>query len=632
MKINIKIHCLVALFTILSAMVWAQGQMNPYATSLQADNGTSHFFMTNPMARNITMLDGKWDAIVDPVDFGIGSWAAIWKDKKATAKDDFYEYSFEGGLQLYVPGDFNTQLSQLEYLEGTVWYKKKISYNLAPGRRAFLYVGAANYLSNVWLNGRQLGSHEGGFTPFQFEITDQLRQGENTFIIRVNNERRVDGIPARGYDWVNYGGLTRSLYIIETAETYVNDYSIHLDRNDFKRISGWVSVNGKHSVGSKVRVSIPSLGINSIFSTDSTGRAVFSFKAKGLSLWSPESPVLYDCTVSIAGDTVSERIGFRDIRVDGDRIMLNGKPVFLRGICFHEESPFTGSRLTSEADARMLLGWCKELGCNFIRLAHYPHNEFTVRLAEEMGFMLWSEIPVYQGVNFGSKTIVGKMKDMLYEMISRDRNRCGIVAWGIANETRPGGARDRVLGEMADYARQCDPTRLITAALNNWRINSTENSAALSDKLIEKLDIIALNAYIGWYNKWPSEPGTLRWNIPYDKPVIFSEFGAEALYNQHDNPDRASSWSEEYQAKVYSDNIKMFEDIEQLSGVCPWILTDFRSPRRLLPRLQDGWNRKGLLSDKGQKKKAWYVMKDYYANKIKEEKNEYNRNIERKTP
>jgi len=121
-----------------------------------------------------------------------------------------------------------------------------------------------------------------------------------------------------------------------------------------------------------------------------------------------------------------------------------------------------------------------------------------------------------------------------------------------------------------------------------------------------------MNVYMGWYAAWPAEPGTLKWEFPENKPVVFSEFGAEALYNHHGDPEVASSWSEEFQERLFVNNIKMFKGIENLRGTCPWTLVDFRSTRRLLPRLQDGWNRKGLVSDRGQKKKSWYVMKEYY--------------------
>jgi len=596
---------------LVSVSVFAQGQMQE--DKAEAESGRNGFrspdFMTNIDGRQPIPLSGKWMAIIDPVDFGIGSWAAIWKDKTPTGKTDFYEYSFDG-LQLDVPGDFNTQLPELKFFEGTVWYKRIINYESKENTRVFLHFGAANYISNVWLNSELIGAHEGGFTPFQFEITDKIKPGKNTIIVRVNNERRADGIPAKGYDWLNYGGITRDVNIIETPETFIKDYFIQLSKDNYETIEGWIQLDGSAN-SQTVELSIPEIKLKHSVITDADGYAEFSVKAKKLQLWSPENPKLYNVNLTSGTDRITEEIGFRDIRVAGPDILLNGKPIFLKGICFHEESPVKASRATSIEDAQMLLNWSKELGANFVRLAHYPHSEHTVKLAEKMGLMVWSEIPVYQGINFRDPKMMEKLDFQLKEMLYRDKNRCGIIVWGIANETSKNPARDEALADIARRTREFDDTRLVTAAMNNWRMSPSENVARIDDSLIESLDIIAFNAYVGWSNKWPAEPGTVKWEIPYDKPVVFSEFGAEALYNHHGEADVASSWSKEFQEQLYRDNLKMFEGIPNLRGTCPWTLVDFRSTRRLLPKLQDGWNRKGLLSDKGQKKRAWYVMKEY---------------------
>ena len=140
----------------------------------------------------------------------------------------------------------------------------------------------------------------------------------------------------------------------------------------------------------------------------------------------------------------------------------------------------------------------------------------------------------------------------------------------------------------------------------------------MDDDFMKKLDVIAVNKYLGWYHKWPAVPSQTRWNVCPEKPLIISEFGGEALYGQHGGEDIASSWSEEYQAKLYRDNIEMFRHIGNLAGVSPWILFDFRSPYRYHPANQDGWNRKGLVSDQGYRKKAWYIMRDYYEKLMNE--------------
>jgi beta-glucuronidase len=572
--------------------------------------------MTNVPGRTTISLNGRWKAIIDVVDAGKNR--GFWKDARPTGKSDFYEYSFDQDISLNVPGDFNSQLPELKYYESTVWYKRSFSYNLSHGKRVFVHFGAVNYIADVYLNGEKLGSHEGGFTPFQFEITGKLREGDNTLIVRVNNERRADGLPAVDYDWWNYGGITRDVNLIVTPEAFIEDYFIHLahpgagnkssgaDAAD--TIEGWVQLNGSKA-GEQVRLSVPGLKIDHLLTTDSSGKAAFHIKAKP-ALWTPDDPKLYKVVFRTALDSIAEDIGFRNISVHGSEILLNGKPIFLKGINFHEENPQRGARAYSESDALELLTWAKELGCNFVRLPHYPQNEYTVRMAERMGIMLWEEIPIWQNIRFGDTVVKRKAMSFMNEMVSRDRNRCGVIIWSLSNETAPSPVRDKFLADLAGYTRSLDPTRLITSAFNHLQYD--QNKIIIADTLARCLDVVGVNEYIGWYGPWKYPPGDLVWENPSDKPVIMSEFGGEALYGRHGSADTASSWSEEYQEKLYLDQLTMLKRIPFLRGTCPWILADFRSPSRMLPNLQDGWNRKGLVSDKGFRKKAWYVLKAWY--------------------
>jgi len=592
------------------------------------NNSTNPFQsqLGNIPGRKTTSLNGKWQTVIDPTDIGNG-WLAIWKDQKPKGKTDFYEYSFDGGNLMDVPGDFNSQMIELDLFEGTVWYKKTFSHHKNLNKKLFLHFGAVNYVADVYLNSEKIGSHEGGFTPFQFEITDKVKEGVNSIIVRTNNQRKKDGIPALGFDWFDYGGITRDVQLVETPASYIADYFIHLKKGTTDQIEGWIQLGGEGKA-QRVTIQIPGANINYKVSTDAGGRAPIQFPAK-LNLWSPENPKLYQVKLMSETDTLSEEIGFRDIQVKGTDILLNGKPVFLKGVNFHEEIPQRKGRAYSEADALQLLGYAKELGCNFIRTAHYPQNEYIVRLAEKMGLMIWEEIPVYQGIAFGDSVMQVKMEAMLSEMISRDKNRCGIIIWSMSNETSPGRERNASIIDMANLARHMDPTRLIASAFDHIAYN--ENRVTINDTLSKYLDVLSVNEYLGWYKPWPSIPQDVTWKSDFNKPLIMSEFGAEALYGHHGSRDTASSWSEEYQEQVYKDQISMFEKISFLRGTCPWLLIDFRSPRRLNPTYQDGqrgmWNRKGLLSDMGHKKKAWYVMHDFYqqldsknATKMKEDK------------
>jgi beta-glucuronidase len=161
-----------------------------------------------------------------------------------------------------------------------------------------------------------------------------------------------------------------------------------------------------------------------------------------------------------------------------------------------------------------------------------------------------------------------------------------------------------------------DPVRLISAALERHTKAGTENTQVIDDPLQEFVDIIAFNEYIGWYAGPPESCKTAVFDIEYDKPVFISEFGGGALQGFHGSKDEI--WTEEFQEYLYDETLKMLEKIPQLRGMTPWILADFRSPRRLLPDIQDGWNRKGLISEVGEKKKAFYVLQNYYEQKQKE--------------
>jgi beta-glucuronidase len=564
--------------------------------------------MINVSARHCTNLNGKWQVIIDPA--GAGDWRQVWKEKKPEKKTDFFEYSFEGGPVFNVPGDFNSQMTELKYFEGTVWYKKSFDYNPDKNKRLFLHFGAVNYLADVYLNGNLLGKHEGGFTPFQFEITNSVHNGGNSIVVRVNNQRLKDGIPGLGFDWFNYGGITRDVNLVETDNSFISDYFIQLKKHSFNEVQGWVKLNGAHS-RQNVEIKIPELKIVYKSKSDDTGLAEVKFSS-GFDLWSPENPRLYKIIIQCETDTIVDNIGFRSIEAKGSKILLNGEPVFLKGINIHEENPFRAARAFSESDASILLTWAKELGCNMVRLAHYPHNEYMIRFAEKMGIMVWDEIPVYQQVEFSTPGVSDKMDLMMREMVNRDKNRCGVIVWSLSNETSPSPSRDRALVNLSDKCRQLDSTRLITSVINDQHYNN--NAINVWDTLYRHFDIISLNEYLGWYIPWQGRPEDVKWNfVCKDKPIVISEFGGEALYGNNKGPkDEAASWSEEYQEQIFKDQVEMLKAIPDLCGTFPWLLVDYRSPGRMHPVYQNGWNRKGLLSDHGDKKKAWYILKAYY--------------------
>ena len=586
---------------------------------LAASVGTAQVapLVANIGGRTTTSLDGQWQVIVDPYDVGYVDYRAqplvgknaFYKNYKPQSKSELVEYDFDTSGHLKVPGDWNTQRESLLFYEGSVWYKRSFNYAKTPKTRVFVHFGAANYLANVYLNGEGLGDHKGGFTPFDFEITDRLKADGNFLVVRVNDTRGKDEVPTVNTDWWNYGGLTRPVTLVEVPETFIQDYSVQLEKGSTKEIKGWVQLNGPQ-LQQKVTIQIPEVGLSKTFQTDAAGRAEFSFPAD-LTLWSPESPKLYAVEISSETDRVRDHIGFRSISVSGTDILLNGKPIILRGISVHEESPLRAGRAWSEDDARTLLGWAKELGCNFVRLAHYPHNEAMLRIADQMGILVWEEVPVYWTIQWENPETLRNAQNQLGELIARDHNRAALIIYSVANETPIGNARNQFLSQLIQEAHTSDPTRLVSAALQASESQEGGRlSIRISDPIAKELDVMGNNEYIGWYSHTIADLDVTDFASLYNKPLIMSEFGADAQFGKHG--DAETRWTEEYQENLYEHQIAMLKRISFLRGTTPWVLKDFRSPRRTLPGIEDYFNRKGLVSDRGEKKRAFFVLQGYY--------------------
>ena len=334
-------------------------------------------------------------------------------------------------------------------------------------------------------------------------------------------------------------------------------------------------------------------------------------------LWSPESPKLYRVVIRSSGDKIEDQIGFRSVKAYGGTIFLNGKPIFLRGISMHEEAPMRGGRGLTAKDDQILLGWAKELGCNFVRLAHYPHNEEMIRLADKMGLLVLEEIPVYWRVDWKNPAVLENAEEQLRDVVARDQNRASVIFWSIGNETRNEPGRLEFMKSLAEYARQLDGSRMITAAMNLID-KSDPQMRVLNDPLGEFLDVLALNEFLGWDEGAPEDSDDTQWKLEFDKPLIVSEFGGDALFGYRG--DAKTRWSEKYQANLFQHQIKMIQQMPSLVGLSPWVLMDFHSPRRLLAGVQDYHNRKGLVSDRGERKQAFYVLQKFYREIEKAEK------------
>lgn len=583
--------------------------------------------LINVYNRTTTSLNGEWNYIVDPYENGYYNYRldafdqqekpsvnAFFTNAKPQKPSDLIEYDFDRMSTLHVPGDWNSQKPELFYYEGTIWYKKSFDYvPTESSARIFLYFEASNYKTEVYLNGQKLGTHIGGFTPFNFDITDVVNEKDNFLVVKVDNKRHKDAVPTVNTDWWNYGGITRDVKIIETPSTFISNYFIQLKKSDNQHIKGFIQLDGKDFAQKNVQLSIPELNIEKSFVADQAGRVEFEITAKKLKYWSVENPYLYEVIIKTEHDQLTDQIGFRTIETQGSKILLNGEEIFLRGISIHEESPFHEGRGHSKEDAEQLLDWAQELGCNYVRLAHYPHNEHMVRLADQKGILVWEENPVYWTISWDNASTYQNAENQLKELIERDKNRASVIIWSMANETPNVPARYKFLSSLAQYTRSKDNTRLISAALEQENYHGDPTIQTIADPFAEVVDILSFNEYIGWYVGLPERCDSITWKITQDKPVLISEFGAGAKQGFHG--EKSTRWTEEFQEELYIKTLKMIDKVDKIQGFSPWILIDFRSPRRVLPKIQDNWNRKGLLSEDGKKKKAFYILQDYYNNK-----------------
>jgi beta-glucuronidase len=565
--------------------------------------------------RESIRLDGEWHYIVDPMRMGLrqGRMRNFSRDIRPTDQE-LIEYDWANSPKLNVPGDWTTQIETLRWYEGMVWHYKRFNAEPADGNRRFLQFEAVNYHAHVYVNGTKIGEHEGGFTPFAFDVTDAIKPGENFVVVGVDSRHLPESVPATQVDWWNYGGITRPVHLITTGRTYIRTQAVTMTRDGL--ISADIMLDGEASAGREVTISFPELRWSIKGVTNPQGRLQLTAKPpRNLQRWSPEKPKMYRVMIDAGGSgRIEDWIGFRTIQVKGKQILLNGKPLFLRGISLHEETiSSNANRNIYEPAARALLSEAKALGANFVRLAHYPHSETMVRMADEMGLMVWSEIPIYWDMAFANPETLKLARQMLAESMVRDMSRASIVIWSVGNETPETDARLSFMRALIDDVRARDPSRLVSAALHDDADTSSgaDGMVRVDDPIGAYLDVLAMNRYEAWYGyRTPLQIDEVNWSVAYDKPLIFSEFGADALLGYRADP--MERWSEDYQKLLYEQTFEMADRIPNLVGTSPWILKDFRSPRRFHGKYQEYWNRKGLIDPEGKRKLAWQVVQDYY--------------------
>ncbi len=327
--------------------------------SLLSISAMSQSLITNTFNRQTFSLNGTWNYIIDPYETGYYNYryepydqleqrsnSAFYNNYHTADKSELVEYDFDKSPTLRVPGDWNTQDEKLLYYEGTIWYKRSFNYTPAhTGNRLFIYFGAVNYRAEVYLNGIKLGTHKGGFTPFNFEVTGLVRPEDNYLVVKADNKRGREEVPTINTDWWNYGGITRDVMLIEEPSTFIRDYQVQLKKGSTDQISGYVILDNVLRA-EKVTVSIPELNVRKDGTVTAGGRAEFEFRVKNVSYWSPGSPKLYNVTISTAYQTLEDQIGFRSIATDGPDILLNGKPVFSKASPFMRKTLCAGDELS----------------------------------------------------------------------------------------------------------------------------------------------------------------------------------------------------------------------------------------------------------------------------------------------
>lgn len=591
---------------------------------LMSLSGIAHSHTFSTYTRDHQSLNGEWRYIVDPYENGFYNYRwekfddqknpsknAFFNDSKVQNDSELLEYDFDEAPSINVPSDWNTQDKRLYFYEGSVWYRKKFEYAKTNDKRVFIRFGAANYRSDVYLNGKKLGVHVGGFTPFSYEISKYLIEGENSLVLKVDNKRGKSEVPTLNTDWWNYGGITRDVSIFSVPTTFISEHKVSLESLEKRLLNISVKLDGENNTRQSILVKIPELNISTEIISSDTGIASAQITLPEFTPWQPTQAKLYEISLETKSDRIVDRIGLRTIETKDKQIILNGKPIFLRGISIHEEYALDGGgRVKNAEQAAYLLQQAESLNANFVRLAHYPHNEHMLRLADQMGLLVWSEIPVYWTIDWLNPNTYNNAESQLVDMINRDYNRSSVIIWSIANETPVSDARNEFLARLANKTRSLDQTRLLSAAMEKHYDKQDPNLAVVSDPLSDIVDIVSFNQYIGWYEGLSDKLERTDWYIPYNKPVIISEFGAGAKHGLHG--DKKVRWTEEFQADVYVKTLKMLEEIDGWSGVSPWILKDFRSPRRIHGFYQNDFNRKGLLSETGKPKEAFKVLKAYY--------------------
>jgi beta-glucuronidase len=566
--------------------------------------------LINITGRKTESLNGIWNFAADLYDTCRRQHWFRQERLDTTGRELPLDFDWESLEQITVPSSWNLQKPELYYFEGFGVYTRTFRYfPESNGERLLLRFEGAAYRTTVILNGKIIGTHDGASTPFNADITDIVKQ-DNRIVVTVDARRSPVRLPMENTDWFNYGGIYRDIYLVRLPSVYIKDWFVRLTpESNFSTVLADVYTEGAGiSSGGKVLMEIPELGVHQEIPVENgKGEAKISVRPE---LWSPENPKLYDVifTYNSNGciDTVSDRIGFRTITTKGQEIFLNNKKIFLKGISVHEDH-FALGKTTNEEIIRSTIRDLKEMNGQYLRLAHYPHDPQFARIADEEGVLLWEEIPVYWAIAFDNPATYNDAENQLTELILRDRNRASVIIWSIGNENADTDSRLTFMSHLAQKAKTFDDSRLVSAACL-----IKHEKLIIEDRLTDFLDIIGINEYYGWYDPDFEKLPVILANSNPEKPVVICEFGGDARLGHRGTIDEL--WTEDKQKHIYEKQVEIFAKCPYIAGITPWILYDFRCPRRF-NRYQKGFNRKGLIdADRKTRKPAFYIMQNFYKN------------------
>jgi beta-glucuronidase len=554
--------------------------------------------------REVESLNGEYNFTVDPYESLLrGKWYKGIKENPENHMEIPLDYNFDLYPTMSVPSSWNLKKKELFYYNDTGLYHRTFKYENRGEDKVFLHLEGAFYRCYVFLNNEYVALHDGGSTPFSVDVTSFIKEGENTLLFAVDASRQSYRLPMENTDWFNFGGLYRDVYLVRTPKVFIKDYFVSLvPDGNLNKIKTEITLSEK--IDGEVELSIEELDFKETIKIKN-GLGIVESKVD-LELWSPENPKLYEVKITLdENESVTDKIGFREIKVNGLSVTLNGEDIYLKGVSLHEDH-FELGKTTNDDVIRQSIKDLKEMNGNFFRLAHYPHTRRFAQIADEEGLLLWEEIPVYWAIDFSNPITIADARNQMSELIKRDRNRASVIIWSVGNENPDTQERLDFMSGLAKLSHELDSTRLVSAAC---LVNRAKMK--LEDRLMDYLDIIGNNEYYGWYEPDFTDLLTILNNTDLKKPVIITEFGAGAKAGNHGTKE--TLWTEEFQEELYK---KQFETIKKcpfIRGTTPWIFVDFRAVRRL-NKYQEGFNRKGLIAeDRKTKKKAYYVTQKHYG-------------------